>query len=190
MDHGFIYTAVLEKLDDFVNQLHTTERVRKIVRRCMVSMKALQRLFGMLEECSLESDTSEEEDIYQDTNRILLQITAMMLELGLSSSARAVLDRADGLIGPDLVNSQISAAPNQHTQKTLEKEIPECSQQTSLAKGIVQKAGVVMERRLIAVDRLLLPLEMASQCLQDSPCPEYQQSFELRRQLLGLARKG
>lgn len=205
IDHGFVYAAVLEELDDLVNnELHSTDRVRKIVSRCLVSIKALQRLIRMLEQCSPGShpnpsqvEGEEEEDVHQDTNRILLQITAMTLELGLSSSIGAVSDRADSLllIGPDHLvgRCQKPAAANRHhtTPKTqLEKGTSqECSQhqRTTLAKGIVERAGVVMERRLIAADRLLLPLEIASRCLRDTPCPEYQRSVELRRQLLGLA---
>jgi len=139
----------------------------------VISVSALQRLFEMLEEGSVEFDFSEEDDLYRDTNRVLLQITAMMLELGLSSSAREILDRANSLVGSDLTNSEISAATSQHIQKTLEMEISDCSLQLSLAKGIVQKAEVVTERRLIAVNRLLLPLEMASKSLRYSPCLEY-----------------
>jgi hypothetical protein len=128
---------------------------------------------------------ASQEDLTQDANRIMLKITATMIELGLCASTREVVRRAGEKYW--LFNSWPAQGHIDNDEFSgIERAAPTRSQIVALAKEIVDCAGIIMNRRLTAVGRLLYPLSLASKHLKGLPCPQYEQSIALRKAVQGI----
>lgn len=120
-------------------------QIRMLGHECHSSISVLQDLRQELEAVPQLGPKASQEDLTQDANRIMLEITATMIELGLCDSTREVVRRArekylhfHSYPGQGYIdNDELSE---------IERGAPARSQIMALAKEIVGCAGIIMNR--------------------------------------------
>lgn len=186
MDYGFKLASILQKVEESIGRVEDMNQLRVLAHECYSSISILKSLRHELDAMQQLGPEASQEDLMQDANRIMLKITATMIELGLCDAAVEVARTAKEIcLHWSSYSSQRNVDNGNDELSEIEKEVPPRSQRISLAMEIVDGAHIITQRRLTAIGRLLYPLSLASKHLKGLASPYYEQSIALRKTVQG-----